>query len=764
MVGINRRFVGFAVAFALLLTACTGGGQSSVETTLNTTNPPEATSTVPGQESTPAVTPTTTSDDSSTPTTVAPGTRAAISIDPQTGEPVESEVDISGPTTFGEVVDSGIDAGLWDEVAGLTQVLGYAVGAIPANQVPGVTEVHTREINEILERANALALSGDYSQDELADLQRWYEIAVPPNDAIELLADSATTPQALSPAYTGEEISTDPGNALAQRASGGSEANAVRAGSFIQAQGNCEPVVADEFSSYAVIEGCYEMFEDSVAGVTIRVLYPSWYNEDETLAHLPLLAREALETSVTTYESLGEIGDMTAIFSLVATAESGRTPAVATHHAQWATASIPPGCPITIFPTGFEGEGPFKQVLAHEAWHCVQDYGGFPTGVAEGTEWYHEGGAEYFSNVAYPTVDREHQSLSTFDSDSLTKPLWDLSYEAWVWWQFLANQQSPRFVADLQLQMAQAGDKGHGAIAGHDKDFQRFVVEYVAGKIADESGANLPPGSQFRQPFAKVTKDDKGKTLEFEVQPFVAGRFIIQYDPELRVFESDATSTDGEVAMVEWEKTSSLDEWKQVAPEVRSKCKDKKYYALAVTTGEGTHTVKVKIDRIEEASCDPCMLGTWDLDLDTFAAMILDAGADGGQALPPGTSMEFRGNYYTSLDDQGAMKEQRDGLVISMSSAQGSIDFTIDSYAEGRYTADGEQLDVFEVFELFADVSTSVPGLGGMEFPQGSSFSDGGSGAYECRTDDMTVTMEGFLPLRYDRVDKILSPPPTTAP
>ena len=761
--GIDRRLIGFAVAFSLLVTACTGGGESSVETTLDTTNPPEATSTVPGQESAPAGTPTTTSEGNSTPTTVPPGTRVAITIDPQTGEPVEAEVEISGPTTFGEVVDSGIDAGLWDEVSGLTQVLGYAVGAIPADQVPGVTEVYTREINDILERANALALSGDYSQDELADLQRWYEIAVPPTEAIELLADSASAPQALSPAYTGEEISTAQGNALAQRASGGVGTNAVRAGSFIQAQGNCAPVVADEFSSYAVIEGCYEMFEDSVEGITVRVLYPSWYNDDETLAPLPLLAREALAASVTTYKSLGELGDMTAIFSLVATAESGRTPAIATHHAQWATASIPPGCPITIFPTGFEGEGPFKQVIAHEAWHCVQDYSGFPTGVASGTEWYHEGGAEYFSNVVYPTVDREHQSLSTFDSDSLTKPLWDMSYAAWVWWQFLANRQSPRFVADLQLQMAQAGDKGHGAVAAHDKDFQQFVVEYVAGKIADESGADLPPGSQFRKPFTVVTKDDKGKTLEFAVEPFVAGRFIIQYNPELRVFQSDVTSTSGEVAMAEWEKKSSLAEWKQVAPEVRSKCKDKKYYALAVTTGDGTHTAKVKIDRIEKASCDPCMLGTWDLDLDTFAAMILEAAASSGQ-VTAGTELKFNGNYYTSLDDESVMKEQRDNLVITMSTNDGSLDFTINSYAEGKYTADGERLEIFDVFEHFADVKASIPGLGGFSFPQGSSFSDGGSGTYECRKDDMTVTIDGFLPLRYDRVDKILSPPPTNAP
>lgn len=765
LVEINRRYVVFAGVIALLLTACTGGSQSiEVDTTPGTVSSTEAQSETPVDESSSVDSSATTTPAVTNPRDEPRETRATLTIDPQTGEPVGSEVVVPGPRTLIEIVDEGIERGSWDEVEGLTQVLGYAVGAVPADLIPGVTEVYTEELNELLERANALALSGEYSEDELAEIRRWYELAVPSDDAIEALAASATIHQAFGGDTGAREIASLPTDTTAHRAIGNDSVSAVQAAFLYQSQGNCAPVVAEEFSSYAVIEGCYELYEDSVEGVTVRVLYPAWYNEDENLAKLPLLTREALVKSVSTYKSFGEIGDMTVVFSLVATAESKRTPAVATHHAQWATASIPPGCPITVFPTGFEGDGRFQQVIAHEAWHCVQHYSGFPTGVASGTSWYHEAGAEYFSNVVYPAVNREHQSLPTFDSKSLYSPLFDLSYEAWIWWQYLANLESPRAVADLHLRMVEDSDGGVTAMSEYGSIFQRFTVEYIAGTIADASGAKLPAATQFRSPFASVTKNDVGKTMDFEVVPFVAGRFFIQYDPELRVFQSDVTSTDGEIAMVLWDEADDPDNWRGVYPEVRSKCENKTNYVLAVTTDRGTHTAKVRVDRIEVASCDPCMLGTWDLDLDTFEAMILDAAANGGEALPPGSSVEFRGKYFTSLNDQGLMQEQRDGLVMSMVSGEQSIDFTIDSYGEGKYTADGETLEMFDIVEFFTDVSASVPGLGNMAFPQGSSVSAGGSGMYECRTDDMTVTLDGFLPIRFDRVDKILSPPTTVAP
>ncbi|MFV1991452.1 MAG: hypothetical protein ACC652_12005 [Acidimicrobiales bacterium] len=133
--------------------------------------------------------------------------------------------------------------------------------------------------------------------------------------------------------------------------------------------------------------------------------------------------------------------------------------------------------------------------------------------------------------------------------------------------------------------------------------------------------------------------------------------------------------------------------------------------------------------------------------------------AEGG-GIPPGTDFLISGNYYTSLDDRGVMLEQRDGLVITIAAAGTSIDFTIDSFAQGKYTADGERVSIFDVFEFYADVTTSVPFFDGAVFAQGSSFMDGAGGDYVCRTDDMTVTLDGFEPVRFERVDKILEPPP----
>ncbi|MFV1991451.1 MAG: hypothetical protein ACC652_12000, partial [Acidimicrobiales bacterium] len=482
---------------------------------------------------------------------------------------------------------------------------------VPAEQVPGVGDILTGETSDVLARANALALSGDYSDDELAELKRWYELAVPSDEVIAMLSSSAVRqPEAAGPPEP-TVIQTNADNTVFQQANFSAQAPA-----------NCVPVDSDDFSDWGVIEGCYEKFEDVVEGVTLQVLYPSWYKDDPTLENLPLLAREALSKSISIYSSLGEIGDVMVVFSLADTTGSDGTLAVANDTAQWGTETPAAGCPITVFPAAFDGDGPFQQTIAHETWHCVQFYNGSPLGVAAGTEWIREGGAEYFSNVVYPDVNDEHLWLGKFDNDSRTKPLGSLSYDAWIWWQFLANRQSPKAVADLQQQMIDAGDGGTGGLASYGPTFQRFVMEFMAGTISDANGTKLPRGRRIIGPRSTVSKNDEGKTLTFEAKPFVAARFVIAYDEQLRVFESDKTTTPGELAMVEAGKRNDLNAWKQVFPEVRSKCEAKSNYLVVATTDKGTHSAKIQIDRIEEASCDPCMLGTWSLDLDTFGTMI----------------------------------------------------------------------------------------------------------------------------------------------
>jgi hypothetical protein len=438
--------------------------------------------------------------------------------------------------------------------------------------------------------------------------------------------------------------------------------------------------------------------------------------------------------------------------------------AVAADDAQWGIATIAEGCPITVFPTALKSDDGFQQTIAHEAWHCVQHYSGFPQGVADGNAWYHEGGAEYFSNVVYPNTNTEHGWLWTFDRNSTRKSLFTMSYEAWIWWQYLANQQSPRAVADLHLQMMNSGDGGIGGMSGYGPAFQQFTVDFAAGMISDASGSKIRPAKRWTSPFPTVGKSDEAKVIEIPTEPFVATRRFIEYSPQLRVFESDQTTTNGELAMVEGASRFDPGAWKQVFPEIRSTCEKKAWYIIATTTEKGTHTAKIQIDKIEEAPCDPCVLGTWDLDLDSFEAMIFATAAAGGAPLPPGGSFDFSGHYYVALKDGGVMQQQRDGLVMSMTSEQGSLDFTIDSFGQGEYTADGEIMTVFNTVELFSNVATSVPGLGDLNFGQGASALDDGSGEYQCNTDDMTVTLTGSQPIRFERVDKILSPPTTIAP
>lgn len=753
---------------ALVLTACTDGSTDttggasgdSVASTIGTVALSEAEGATSETETSVAPEPTV-----SPPTTVPRQSVTELVVDPESGNVIEQTIPAPGPTTFNEVVDYGIDAGLWNEIEGLERVLGYAVGAVPSDQVPGVGEVLTGELTEVLSRSNSMALSGEYTDEQLAGLRRWYELAVPSAESIAMLVDSSTVVQALGSDGDRLEVALSSQRVFAERGLATGEPQGVRSRSSIQPAG-CVPINPEEFGEWAVVEGCYAMYEDVVEGATIRVLYPVWYSDDPALADYPLITREALMRSVSTYSAFGEIGDITVVFSLAATAESESTPAWAGVDSQFGTATIADGCPVTVFPDALtlEDADKYRQVIAHEAWHCTQHYSGFPQGVPSGTAWFREGGAEYFSNVVYPDVNREYYSLGAFDDRSRTEPLFDLSYEASVWWQFLANRESSRAIADLHVRMNDDGDGGRSAMVGYGPAFQRFVVEYVAGTIRDTSGAMVPAARRLNKPNKVVAKGDVGKVVEISAQPFVAVRYAIGYDKELRVFESDQTSTDGELAMVEWGAHTQPDAWKQVFPEVRSKCKDKTYYAVVATTEKGEHKAKIQIDRIEEASCDPCVLGSWELDLDTFGAMLRSAmGAEGG-ALPAGAFFDFSGHYYTSLDEQGVMREQRDDLVVTAGTADGSLSFTIDSFAEGSYTADGERMTVSDVVEAYANVTASVPGFGGSTFAQGSSVMGGGSGTYACRADDMTVTMESMEPVRFVRIDKILSPPTTIAP
>jgi hypothetical protein len=658
-------------------------------------------------------------------------------IDPVTGEPTEVSEPLPGPSTYGEVLDAGIAAGRWDELSGLELVLGHAVGAVPADEVPGVESVVHGELNELLHRAHLLSLSDQYTAEALAGLRRWYELAVPGAAVIERLA--ATAAQAPN---ANRGLTAGMASALV---------GATAAGPTLVAQGEvCAPVDPTDFSSWAVVEGCYLIYQDSVAGVTIRVLYPAWYQDDDSLTDLPLRAREALLRSAETYAPLAEIGDMDLIFSLVDTTDSALTTAVADDDGTWGedgpTASRGGACPITVFPSALARE--FEQTIAHEAWHCVQRENGYPRATPDGHSWFVEGGANYFAFLVYPST----RLFTTFDKGSRRTALWDMRYEAWIWWQYLGSRESPRTIAELHQQMSTTRDGGRSIIEPYSEIFHRFVIELVAGTIPAPGGGTLPGANYALFPFHTVGKDDTGKEFEYETEAFVARRSFLYYDAKLRVFTSEASDPGAKLSMVESTQRSDLAAWRGVFPEIRSKCDKQVGYWIIYTPDEGNKKGKLVIDAIEEAVCDPCLLGTWDLDLDSFQSMIMTGV---GPALPAGASFDMSGNYFIAFDDEAVFREQRDKLTISSSYQGFTLDVVIDSFAHGTYSADGENLEVINVVDDYVNVTH-----GQQTFAQDARVLDG-AGTYVCGTDDMTLTIGSHEPLHWHRVDRILEPPST---
>jgi hypothetical protein len=734
--GIRGRAGCWLAALSLLLVACSGGSEPSADIEESAVEigdedagdePSGSTDVALDQKDSESedVVSSDVDDLPPSPVTTLPGDSVEIVlVDSDTGQPMIGTEAPAGPQDFGEVVDRGIEAGLWDELDGLTRVLGFAVGGVALDQVPGADEVIAGEMRELLLRSNQYALSGDYTDDELAELRKWYEVAVPPLEVLEAITSTA---RSSSFAGTG----------------------------FRSLAAGCAPVDPAAFSPWAVVEGCYKVYEDVVADVTLRVYYPEWYESEPDLADGPLAAREALIRSIETYSEFAPVGDIDMVFSAVETLEASTIYAVATVDAQWGSASIAGPCPITTFLSAVPRGEQFQQTVAHEVWHCVQRESGYSAGVPASEKWFLEGGATYFSNVVYPAADAENGWAVEFDRSSRTKPLFELGYEAWIWWQYLGGREGPAAVADMHERMEQQGGGGRVAMATYGEEFQRFVVDYMVGVIPDESDGMVPRGVRYRLPKMRVENNDDGRELELPAEPFVAARWFIEYDTQLRVLETDQTTTVGEIAMAKWDDRLSQSAWKEVAPEVRSKCTDQEFYVVVATTHEGSHKAKIRIDKTEQAVCDPCLIGTWDLRLDTFKAMIIAAA---GSGMPAGTDFEFDGNYYLEFGDQGDFKQQRNALQIIAGSGGFDVTFTINSFGTGRYTADGENIAVLSVVEEFVNVESSIAIGGGAAFSDSNVLDAGGGGTYACDEKVLSVTTTGFPEITFDRVEKILAP------
>lgn len=684
--------------------------------------------------------------------TVPPPAGAADAVD-IAGQPVEP---VSTPASGGEVVELGVEQGVWTREEGVAATLRWLLQDIPVDSIPALSQTRSPSFTDLIEIAEETVTSTDDGEaaEEIQDL---LDRIFPPLDVLEAVSVERDS--------TAGEASPEP-QGLMQRAP-------VAAPSA-----DCIAVNEDAFDQLVAGTNCYAVKthdSDPVAGYRLRVFYPLEWNgtPKEDVAQLTL---DAMVKTTTSIDPFADIGNASLIFSQPRPdGVEGDDLGVATNATN--------ECTVTIFPTvdGSTTEA-FKQLIAHETVHCIQ----FDNMGTSGGDFVDEGGAEYFSHWLYPEGGLEVSHIAEFDQNSLTSPIDTLSYDAWVWWQYLANRSSPQAVWEMQTRIS------NGSSIEDEADMEAIFHEFVilwSGPGFPNSGSGTVPGFEPRFSSRPTIEDDV--TVELPADALVAARWNLEYRKERRFTQTRDGDGRAKLAMAEEAKRTNRGDWTEMEEEIRSTCTEPERFVVVATHVADSHETKLKVEA-EEAACDPCLLGTWRLDNASFDALIAWIAKQGGGG-DLGGLFTTAGDYFLRFDEEQKWTSWRTGYTITISAqAQGqTFNFvtTIASIERGTYSTNDEQtrLTIPEAVTVDSRATSDFPfgsvtvgqdsasvtmfgqsqtvGVPGTEGPQAAAAD------YTCDEEVLTVTLDdaGAIggdapPVRFDRVEDIPEPPTVLPP
>jgi hypothetical protein len=715
-----------AVVAGLVLSACSGGGADpssdpTVEGTGDSTDEPSSDE----SSDTPA-----TSDgglagsiDFGPLSTPIPGVEP-VSMFTSDGDEINEVEQTLLPSDLLEVVRRGVAAGSFSEAEGIARALNGLSGLGVPTPGLGPDDVIEAGLTALTRHAADLMRGDGLDDDERTLLANALRPFTPSQELLDAISAPAPGPTA--------------GFANASFARSAASASPIEIISL-----DCFDVIATGVSSDTDLETgeeCFYYVEAMVDGNQLRVYYSSTWQTDPDQLAIVDVALDGLVTSVGVYGGLATVGDVNAVFSLGDSADA---------LAQQSYVAPGETCPITLFTSASaEPLDVFKQTIAHEVFHCVQDWS-FTTEPYETHSWWMEGSAEYFSNVVYPTVNDEHQWQPTWDSNSLNKNLTEMEYENTVFFQYHANVRGEVATVDL-LRDVSAGGATVDVIAsmpGMEQVWRDFVVATMADAVYDTGGGTVGPAPGL----IRIIVVDHVQSVELETSPMRAARYGIRYAKGKRYEQTTDESSHVAVAWVN--DVSDLSAWTEMPVEVRPTCEKFRTYVAAVTTVGETPTPTANVGTVEQAVCDPCLLGTWGLQLRTFADYILSVVRSGGGQVD-GLTVLIDGDYTFEFEANGALSADKNITVQALLKDVGVAPATkVTGSESGRYDADGGKLTVTG---WQGDSTASIGNTSSSVF----SGPEGQASDYTCEDGMLTLTSLPYGPLVFD----LLNPPPEPPP
>jgi hypothetical protein len=419
---------------------------------------------------------------------------------------------------------------------------------------------------------------------------------------------------------------------------------------------------------------CLEYRSEMINGHKYEVFFPLEWVTDNRYPGLADQTIEAVRDSVNVYSVYGEMPPASIVFAFI---QSTSIPEMG------AGALLPDQCVITVYPSGRDLEtATFKQVLAHELFHCFQwQHYNAKMSTLENRGWWAEGTANYFSNLVYPDTNFEHIYGLSFDARSATDSLFQLTYENFVFYQYLGNQVGNEAILELFANAPVGGASEQQAylsgVDGIDLLFHEFAQAYLDGSISDTGGGFVPLSPGYGDVF-QFGEGEQSKP--FSTQPFVIVRHQLWFEDDMRFsLLVEDPEADGQHAV---RPLAFIGGWRGVPESLNTACSEDKYLLVVTSVlAPGSQTYEVVVnssgDKLEgeDPQCDQCLLGTWQLtpeSLYTATANLMSQGVALGGGLPPGYSVEVvsvTGELtLTFLDTQQATGEQIDVTLTSLGS------------------------------------------------------------------------------------------------
>jgi hypothetical protein len=401
----------------------------------------------------------------------------------------------------------------------------------------------------------------------------------------------------------------------------------------------------------------------------------------------------------------------------------------------------PDECQITLWllgPGATADHG--AAVVAHELFHCVQDasLSQAQMRTVEGSSsgrWWIEGSASWFMTLAVPAPAYMRTRVAVFDRDSPRVALNQMSYDAYVFFAWLAGAHGMEAVMPFLHAMAPSADEAAQRAAMtralSAEEWLHFAEDYLDQRIRDGHGVDI--GST---PLQGATYTwDATRTQRVALQPFVLMRADLtvrcgrwRFEPAPARFHAASPGTS--------------EAWAPVPASLDAMDGEREFRFAGMAAG--SDGVALRIAGTREASCsecagthevDQCLVGTWELTTHGAEQWMREH----GQTLQL-TSVARANNTMTLLEDgtfaTGAARVDATVRSDDMRGAGGMV-----GQSSGRWSAAGGRFNVCpDATALTGTVTVIVHGRS-VTVPTPSGPALDSSQPYTCNGTSLQVTM-----------------------